>query len=71
MVADTDARDRLIALERDVKHLSRQLDDTHAKVEEMHGLFMAARGARWAIVAMASVAGFIAGIAAKMLPVMR
>jgi hypothetical protein len=38
------------------------------KVDEMHELLMQARGARWAILGIASLGGFIAGKLASILP---
>lgn len=56
----TDTRDRVIALERDVKHLTEQVDDMADKVAAMHDILMQARGVRWVVVLMAGVGGFIA-----------
>lgn len=62
----------MAVLETKVQHLSDQLEDTHQKVDEtnrkldeMIALFNQARGARWAIVAMASLGGAIAAFAVK------
>jgi hypothetical protein len=56
-----DTRDRVVALERDVKHLSQQVDDMAAKVSQMHQLLMQAKGARWAVLTLVAVGGFVAG----------
>jgi hypothetical protein len=56
-----DTRDRVVAVERDVKHLSAQMDDMGSKVSEMHELLMQAKGARWAMVALVGIGGFVAG----------
>ncbi|WP_159585902.1 hypothetical protein [Chelativorans xinjiangense] len=63
-----DERERIARLEVHVSNLSDDLLKMSSKVDEMHGFLMQARGARWAIIAMASVGGFAAGTAAKFLP---
>lgn len=63
-----DTRERLITLEVEVRHLTAQLSDTAAKVNEMHALLMQARGARWVIVALAALAGFFASFITKFIP---
>jgi phage shock protein A len=64
--------ERMAVLETKVQHLSDQLDDTHKKVDETNkkldeviALFNQARGARWAIVAMAGLGGALAAFAVK------
>jgi phage-related minor tail protein len=56
-----DTRDRVVALERDVKHLSEQVEDMADKVSQMHQLLMQAKGARWAVLTLVAVGGFMAG----------
>jgi len=56
-----DTRDRVVALERDVKHLSQQVEDMADKVSQMHQLLMQAKGARWAVLTLVAVGGFVAG----------
>jgi hypothetical protein len=67
MTTETEIRDRVISLEVEGKHQTKALDDLKAEIAEMraeiramHDLFQQARGARWAIVAMAAVGGFVA-----------
>jgi len=43
-----------------VEQQAKQLADTHAKVAAMHDVLMQAKGARWAIIATAALAGFLA-----------
>lgn len=57
---ETDTRDRVIALERDVRHLTDQIEDMSEKVAAMHDLLMQARGARWMVLGMAGIGGFMA-----------
>jgi hypothetical protein len=64
----TDTRDRVIALERDVKHLTEQVADMADKVAAMHDVLMQARGVRWIIVLMAGVGGFIASKLGAIIP---
>jgi predicted esterase YcpF (UPF0227 family) len=63
-----DTRDRVIALERDMQHMSGKVDEMAEQVKEMHQLLMQARGAKWAIVGMASVGGFISAKLSAFLP---
>ena len=64
----TDTRDRVIALEADVKHLSAKVDDMANKVTAMHELLVQARGLKWFIVTAAAVGGFISAKVAALLP---
>lgn len=63
-----DTRDRVIALERDMQHMSAKVDEMAEQVKEMHQLLMQARGAKWAIVGMASIGGFISAKLSSFLP---
>lgn len=56
----TDTRDRVIRLEAEVAHQTQKIEAMADQVSEMHNLIMQAKGARWAILAAASVGGFIA-----------
>ena len=58
-------RERVARLETKVDHLSEALDNAITKVDEMHGVMMQAKGARWVLIAAASIAGALAGFAAK------
>lgn len=58
-------RERVARLETKVDHLSEALDKAVKKVDEMHGVMMQAKGARWVLIAAASIAGALAGFAAK------
>lgn len=64
--------ERISALEVEIRHLKGRLDEkfddlsagnraTGQKVQEMYDLLMQARGAKWAIVGAAGVAGFVSG----------
>ena len=58
-------RERVARLETKVDHLSEALDKAVTKVDEMRGVMMQAKGARWVLIAAASIAGALAGFAAK------
>lgn len=45
--AETDTRDRVIALEIEVAHLQKTMDDMATKVTAMHDMLQQARGAKW------------------------
>lgn len=61
-------RDKVIALERDMQHISDKVDEMASQVKEMHELLMRARGAKWAIVGMASIGGFISAKLSAFMP---
>jgi hypothetical protein len=58
----SDTRDRVIGLERDFKHLTAKVDETHEKVVELHTLLLQAKGIRWIVGVVISVGAFIGGI---------
>lgn len=60
--------ERLAMLEERVRHVEGDLKEIKSKVEDMHSILMQARGAKWAIVALASVGGFFAGLASQVAP---
>lgn len=68
MSVETDTRDRTIKLESDVEHLAEKLDGVSKKVDEMHALLLQAKGARWAILAMAAIGGFVSAKVATFFP---
>lgn len=63
-----DQRERIVALEVEMRHLRSDFADTKQKVTEMHGLLMQARGARYVIVAAAAVGGFVSAKLAWLIP---
>jgi hypothetical protein len=60
--------ERIAILEQQMRDMKDDVHETRKKVEAMHDLLMQAKGARWAIVALASLAGFLAGAVHKLLP---
>ena len=63
-----DTRDKVIALEADVKYLTAQIDGLSKQVAEIHDLLQQARGARWLLLGLATFGGFIASKAIAFLP---
>ncbi len=61
-----DTRDRVIRLEEEVKHLKRKIDDMDRKVTEMHYLLLHAKGAKWMLMILIAIGGFVA---AKITPI--
>ena len=61
-------RERLAAVEARLANLEQDVHGMRLKVDTMHDLLMQARGARWAIIAVAGLAGFLAGAGAKLMP---
>lgn len=60
--------ERIATLEAEMRSMKDDVHETRKKVEAMHDLLMQAKGARWAIIAAASLTGFLAGWAHKLLP---
>lgn len=63
-----DTRERVTALEVELKHVSKQLSDMGEKVNEMHALLLSARGARWIIITAAAIGGFLSAKLAAFMP---
>lgn len=63
-----DTRDKVVALEVKVLHLTQTIESMDEKLTELHSLFLQAKGARWAIIGAATVGGFLAAKAAAFLP---
>lgn len=54
-------RERIRALEVRIEHMTEAVEHMAKKVDELHSMLLQARGARWAILAMAGAAGFLSG----------
>lgn len=63
-----DTRERIVALEVQVKHLAETLDKTNTVVTELRDLLLQAKGARWVIGILIAIGGFMSGMMAKYLP---
>lgn len=53
--------ERIAVLEANQQHMRDKLNEMSAKVDEMHEVLLQAKGAKWAIIGVASLAGFLAG----------
>lgn len=53
--------ERIAVLETDLRYTRLQLTEMSEKVSEMHELLLQAKGARWAILGIAGLSGFLAG----------
>lgn len=62
-----DTRDRVIKLEGKVEQLEKTIESMDAKVSEMHELLIQAKGARWMLMFLVALGGFVA---AKITPFM-
>lgn len=60
--------ERIAILEQQMRDMKEDVHETRKKVEAMHDLLTAAKGAKWALLGLASLAGFMAGWAHKLLP---
>ena len=67
-MTDHDTRDRLIALERDVVHLTKAVSEMTVKVSQMHEILQQAKGVRWILAIMAALGGALATKLAWMIP---
>jgi hypothetical protein len=65
-----DEGERIVALETRVAIMDEHIKEMKAQVRDLHDLMMQAKGARWAILAVASAGGFVAVLGAKLLPLM-
>lgn len=63
-----DTRDTVIRMEGKVEQLERKIDDLDTKVTEMHQLLTQAKGARWMLMLMVGLGGFIT---AKVTPIVQ
>src|SRR5262245_55820501 len=62
MTARRPQSERLAVLEQQVSHMEAELERMSAKVDEMHAILLQARGVRWAIIVLAGLVGFLAGL---------
>lgn len=63
-----DTRDRVMRMEAELDNLERQVLHMSKKIDDMHDLFMQARGARYVIIGAAAVGGAITGFLVKLIP---
>jgi len=61
-------RDIVIRLEAEMKAMQHDMASTSKKVDEMHSLLQQAKGARWAIFAMAALGGFVSAKLSAFIP---
>jgi hypothetical protein len=62
MTARRSQSELLAILEQQVSHMEAELERMSGKVDEMHAILLQARGVRWAIIALAGLVGFLAGL---------
>lgn len=67
----TTIEERLAVVETKQDAAEATMREMRAKIDEMHAILLQAKGARWAVLAMASIGGFLAGMAAKVAPIFR
>lgn len=53
--------ERIARLEATQEFMKEQISDMSDKINEMHSVMLQAKGARWAILGVASLAGFLSG----------
>jgi hypothetical protein len=65
-----DTRERIAALEANLSHMSRAVDDMGAKVDEMHALMLKAQGTKYVVWTLAAVFGVAAPKLSAFLPIL-
>ena len=63
--------ERLAVLEEKARAAEEDMHDMRQKIDEMHAVLMQAKGAKWAILAMATLGGALAGLGTKLLILIR
>jgi hypothetical protein len=66
-----DTRERIVALEVKVDHLSEQLRMAANKLDDIHADWQKAKGAKWIMAGMAAIAGSLSTLAIKFWPFVR
>ena len=56
---DADLRDRMARLETNISHISVALERNTEMLETLNNVLQQARGAKWALMLIASIAGFL------------
>ena len=57
----TTLEERIAVVETELKNTREQMGSMSAKVDDMHSIVQAFKGVKWAVLALAGIAGFIAG----------
>lgn len=60
--------ERLVKLETEFEHMAAKVDHMAKQVEEMHSLLLQAKGARWAVLGMATIGGFLSAKIGALIP---
>ena len=53
--------ERIAVLEANAMHMGKQLEEMNDTLRELRDLMLTAKGAKWAILGVASIAGFASG----------
>ena len=53
--------ERIAVLEANAMHMGKQLEEMNDTLRELRDLMLTAKGAKWAILGVASIAGFMSG----------
>lgn len=60
---------KVAKLEAQVEHLTKTVDSMATKLDDLHAVFLQAKGARWLLIGMAGIGGALTGFATKWLPI--
>lgn len=58
-MGEDDTRERLVKLEVEVENVEEQLKEIGKKVNAMHDVLMQASGAKWVLISVAALIGFV------------
>jgi ElaB/YqjD/DUF883 family membrane-anchored ribosome-binding protein len=61
-------RERVATLENEFKHIDEKLDTMGKTLQELHDVFMQAKGVKWVLIGVAGFVGFLTGILGWLLP---
>lgn len=67
----TSVEERLAVVETKQDAAETNMIEMRAKINDMHEILLQAKGARWAILGMAAIGGFVSASLAKLTPLLR
>lgn len=67
-MSDPSHEARVAVLETELRHITEKVDAMSTQMKEVHDLLMQARGARWAILGLATVGGFVSAKIGAFIP---
>lgn len=68
MTEEAKVRERLATLENEFRHIDEKLEKMGTTLQELHDVFMQAKGVKWVLLGTAAFVGFITGALGWILP---